>query len=142
MYREEGNKLFMVGWKQRWKGNYVVYWLERPIAHIKYGSTYVCNYRSNFLGTCFDIECLINNQIIGRIEYEPNILGYNGPRKMTVRMPRLGSSEMRLVLRNKQPQWSESTQSYVLNFGGRVTQASVKNFQIIHPDDGKSIIKN
>lgn len=29
------------------------------------------------------------------------------------------------------------TQSYVLNFHGRVTQASVKNFQIIHDADRK-----
>jgi tubby-related protein 1 len=28
------------------------------------------------------------------------------------------------------------SQSYVLNFGGRVTQASVKNFQIVHETDG------
>ena len=27
------------------------------------------------------------------------------------------------------------TQSFVLNFYGRVTLASVKNFQIIHPND-------
>lgn len=31
------------------------------------------------------------------------------------------------------------TQSYVLNFHGRVTQASVKNFQIVHDNDGKTI---
>ena len=30
------------------------------------------------------------------------------------------------------------TQSYVLNFHGRVTQASVKNFQVVHDDDRKS----
>ena len=30
------------------------------------------------------------------------------------------------------------TQSYVLNFHGRVTQASVKNFQIVHDNDGKN----
>lgn len=29
------------------------------------------------------------------------------------------------------------TQSYVLNFHGRVTQASVKNFQIVHDNDSK-----
>ncbi len=28
------------------------------------------------------------------------------------------------------------TQSYVLNFHGRVTQASVKNFQLVHSNDG------
>ena len=27
------------------------------------------------------------------------------------------------------------TQSFVLNFGGRVTLPSVKNFQIVHPQD-------
>lgn len=34
--------------------------------------------------------------------------------------------------------WSSETQSYVLNFHGRVTQASVKNFQIVHDNDGKN----
>lgn len=40
-------------------------------------------------------------------------------------------------LRNKAPVWNEETQSYVLNFHGRVTQASVKNFQIVHENDRK-----
>jgi tubby and related proteins len=42
-----------------------------------------------------------------------------------------------LELHNKTPVWNEDTQSYVLNFHGRVTQASVKNFQIVHDNDGK-----
>lgn len=42
-----------------------------------------------------------------------------------------------LELHNKTPVWNEETQSYVLNFHGRVTQASVKNFQIVHDDDRK-----
>lgn len=40
-------------------------------------------------------------------------------------------------LHNKTPIWNEETQSYVLNFHGRVTQASVKNFQIVHSNDRK-----
>ena len=40
-------------------------------------------------------------------------------------------------LHNKTPIWNEETQSYVLNFHGRVTQASVKNFQIVHQNDSK-----
>lgn len=40
-------------------------------------------------------------------------------------------------LKNKTPVWNEESQSYVLNFHGRVTQASVKNFQVIHESDGK-----
>lgn len=43
-----------------------------------------------------------------------------------------------ITLINKCPSWNEQTHSYVLNFHGRVTQASVKNFQIIHPDNGKT----
>lgn len=42
-------------------------------------------------------------------------------------------------LHNKTPIWNEETQSYVLNFHGRVTQASVKNFQIVHSNDGINI---
>lgn len=42
-------------------------------------------------------------------------------------------------LHNKTPVWNDDTQSYVLNFHGRVTQASVKNFQLVH-DSGKSPI--
>lgn len=40
-----------------------------------------------------------------------------------------------LQLRNKVPSWSEESGAYVLNFHGRVTRASVKNFQIVHPDE-------
>lgn len=36
-----------------------------------------------------------------------------------------------LVLRNKQPRWHEQLQCWCLNFRGRVTIASVKNFQLI-----------
>lgn len=40
-----------------------------------------------------------------------------------------------IELHNKAPVWNDDTQSYVLNFHGRVTQASVKNFQIVHDND-------
>lgn len=43
-----------------------------------------------------------------------------------------------IELHNKAPVWNDDTQSYVLNFHGRVTQASVKNFQIVHENDSKS----
>ena len=65
-----------------------------------------------------------------------------------------------LELHNKTPVWNDDTQSYVLNFHGRVTQvtqscwvsmmlqmfnnsniqASVKNFQIVHDSDTEYII--
>uniref|UniRef100_A0A0A9CT06 Tubby-like F-box protein n=1 Tax=Arundo donax TaxID=35708 RepID=A0A0A9CT06_ARUDO len=39
--------------------------------------------------------------------------------------------ESPLVLRNKAPRWHEQLQCWCLNFRGRVTVASVKNFQLI-----------
>lgn len=45
-----------------------------------------------------------------------------------------------LELHNKTPVWNDDTQSYVLNFHGRVTQASVKNFQIVMDADVDYII--
>lgn len=47
--------------------------------------------------------------------------------------------ERPLVLRNKAPRWHEQLQCWCLNFRGRVTVASVKNFQLIaanHPVAG------
>ncbi|VDL85229.1 unnamed protein product [Schistocephalus solidus] len=45
-----------------------------------------------------------------------------------------------MELRNKTPVWNEDTQSYVLNFHGRVTQASVKNFQIVPKADENNVL--
>ncbi|KAL2519828.1 Tubby-like F-box protein 5 [Forsythia ovata] len=39
--------------------------------------------------------------------------------------------ERPLVLKNKQPRWHEQLQCWCLNFRGRVTVASVKNFQLV-----------
>ncbi|KAG9302786.1 hypothetical protein G9A89_009563 [Geosiphon pyriformis] len=134
--------------------------------------------RSNFLGTAFSIYSHGRNPLkkepnlanlpvreeLGAVVYDPNILGFKGPRKMTVLLTgmtkggerpefrpkteeetliekfRSGSHRDILVLHNKSPQWNEETQSYVLNFSGRVTLASVKNFQIVHDNDLDYII--
>ncbi|KAG9509178.1 Tubby-related protein 3 [Fragariocoptes setiger] len=96
---------------------------------------------------------------VASISYETNVLGFKGPRKMTILIPdaRLYSKTMKshdnnlpvdidfeeilktgqvvdfplIQLKNKTPSWNLESQSYVLNFHGRVTQASVKNFQLI-----------
>ncbi|KAM7278474.1 hypothetical protein ACFE04_005608 [Oxalis oulophora] len=45
--------------------------------------------------------------------------------------------EEALVLRNKAPRWHEQLQCWCLNFHGRVTVASVKNFQLVaSPENG------
>lgn len=47
------------------------------------------------------------------------------------------NNEKLTFLRNKPPRWNEATQSHCLNFGGRVTLPSIKNFQLIAEKDGK-----
>ena len=48
-----------------------------------------------------------------------------------------GENEGMLVLRNKAPRWHEQLQCWCLNFNGRVTVASVKNFQLVSsPENG------
>ncbi|KAD4584771.1 hypothetical protein E3N88_22372 [Mikania micrantha] len=41
------------------------------------------------------------------------------------------NENMPLILKNKQPRWHEQLQCWCLNFKGRVTVASVKNFQLV-----------
>jgi len=42
----------------------------------------------------------------------------------------LNKKRRRLILHNKAPMWNDASQVYQLDFGGRVTQESAKNFQI------------
>mmetsp|Transcript_8789 Transcript_8789/g.14855 ORF Transcript_8789/g.14855 Transcript_8789/m.14855 type:complete len:497 (+) Transcript_8789:72-1562(+) len=94
-------------------------------------------------------------QELGTILYKQNVLGSRGPRKMKVMVPTVNEAGQRKVLRptskdesmlerykaakndgdvqilkNKQPKWNDQVGAYVLNFNGRVTRASVKNFQL------------
>ncbi|KAM4825381.1 tubby-related protein 2 isoform 3-T5 [Thomomys bottae] len=96
---------------------------------------------------------------LGAVCYETNVLGFRGPRKMAVILPGIdrrnqrikvqpqneqetllsrvqqGDNEGLILLQNKPPLWSENDGAYVLDFHGRVTQASIKNFQIMLPND-------
>ncbi|KAI9321149.1 hypothetical protein DFJ73DRAFT_876748 [Zopfochytrium polystomum] len=45
-----------------------------------------------------------------------------------------------LFFKNKPPRWNEVTQSHCLNFGGRVTQPSIKNFQLIQDKNDSYIV--
>ncbi|TRY82195.1 hypothetical protein DNTS_000387 [Danionella cerebrum] len=103
-------------------------------------------------------------QELGAIIYETNVLGFKGPRKMCVIIPGMDDNNERVPMRsrndddsiitryqnrqmdnlielhNKTPVWNDDSASYVLNFAGRVTQASVKNFQIVHSKDNSYIV--
>lgn len=60
------------------------------------------------------------------VSYDVKFLKRDKPRNFTLKLGQLH-------LQNKQPIYNPDTNSYSLNFSGRVTVASVKNFQIIHP---------
>lgn len=110
-----------------------------------------------------DIRCEL-----GAIIYGTNTsLGGKGPRKMKVCINKVNDSgnplkiwqpnkdNERMVtcfkkkssdinklvcLQNKPPSWNDAVGAYVLNFSGRVTMASVKNFQLCGQDDEQNQI--
>lgn len=41
---------------------------------------------------------------------------------------------------NKAPRWSPELNAYVLSFGGRVSMTSVKNFQLVSPNDPDTVL--
>lgn len=51
-------------------------------------------------------------------------MGISGSKSEAIRR------DAQLVMHNKAPVWNEASQVYQLDFGGRVTQESAKNFQI------------
>ncbi|KAI7827213.1 tubby C-terminal-like domain-containing protein [Kickxella alabastrina] len=70
--------------------------------------------------------------------YDVNIMGKRGPRKMTAVIRAVDDNktdEHIVTLWNKMPEWCDESRAYVLDFGGRVRLPSVKNFQLMHPDD-------
>ncbi|XP_021635658.1 tubby-like F-box protein 3 isoform X3 [Hevea brasiliensis] len=88
------------------------------------------------------------NYPVAHISYELNVLGSRGPRRMQCIMDAIPSTSIEpgplpsqkdgaLVLKNKAPRWHEQLHCWCLNFHGRVTIASVKNFQLVaSPENG------
>ncbi|XP_051530341.1 tubby protein homolog isoform X1 [Myxocyprinus asiaticus] len=177
--KEDGKKVFLMAGRKRKKcktSNYLI--SVDPTDLSRDTDSYIGKLRSNVLGTKFTVydngenperkpfikETDTLRQELAAIFYEKNVLGFKGPRKMTVIIPGMHENDERVVIRpkseleslltrfengnkenlvtlvNKSPSWNEQTQSYVLNFHGRVTQASVKNFQIVHPDNVDYIV--
>eukprot|EP00062_Callorhinchus_milii_P027944 gi/632991871/ref/XP_007884822.1/ PREDICTED: tubby-related protein 3-like [Callorhinchus milii] len=172
--RDDGKKIFLMAGRKRKKSKTSNYLISTDPTNLsRDGDSFIGKLRSNVLGTKFTVfdngmnpdktpmvpECINIRQEMVAICYETNVLGFKGPRKMTVIIPGMTLEDERisirpkneheslltrwqnknmeniLALHNKAPTWNEETQSYVLNFHGRVTQASVKNFQIINLDD-------
>ncbi|KAI2658493.1 hypothetical protein H4Q32_016579 [Labeo rohita] len=147
MEKEDGKRVFLMAGRKRKKcktSNYLI--SIDPTDLSRDTDSYIGKLRSNVLGTKFTVydngenperkpfikETDTLRQELAAICYEKNVLGFKGPRKMTVIIPGMHENDERVVIRPKN--------SYVLNFHGRVTQASVKNFQIVHPDNVDYIV--
>ncbi|ORD98570.1 TULP3 [Hepatospora eriocheir] len=81
--------------------------------------------RANIFGTKYSLE--LDNEPL-HVNYDLAFLKKDKPRSFNVQLGHLN-------LENTQPIYNPDTNSYSLNFSGRVTIASVKNFQIIHKLD-------
>ncbi|GMT14803.1 hypothetical protein PFISCL1PPCAC_6100, partial [Pristionchus fissidentatus] len=169
-------EIFLLAARKRKKcktANYLI--SADPTNLSRANASFVGKVRSNALGTSFTIfdngqnpkntskSDLIRAELAAVI-YDPNVLGFRGPRKMTILTPGLSDGKDPIQIRpvaerdtlierfkarrfedvvkmtNKAPMWSEESQSFVLNFHGRVTQASVKNFQIVHEKDEEYVV--
>jgi tubby-related protein 1 len=51
----------------------------------------------------------------------------------------IGTDQL-FIMRNKAPRWNEALGAYCLNFNGRVTEASVKNFQLAWEHDDDTVV--
>ncbi|KAM8895242.1 tubby protein homolog isoform 3-T3 [Spinachia spinachia] len=177
--REDGKKVFLLAGRKRKKSKTSNYLISiDPTDLSRGGESFIGKLRSNIMGTKFTVydsglnpmksttslEASNLRQELAAICYETNVLGFKGPRKMSVIIPGMNMDHERVSIRprndhesllakwqnkntesvielhNKTPVWNDDTQSYVLNFHGRVTQASVKNFQIIHDNDPDYIV--
>nr|XP_014348074.1 PREDICTED: tubby-related protein 3 isoform X4 [Latimeria chalumnae] len=177
--RDDGKKVFLLAGRKRKKSKTSNYLISvDPTDMSREGESFIGKVRSNLMGTKFTVydnglnpakaqgllEETNTRQELAAICYETNVLGFKGPRKMTVLIPGMSMTHERIPIRpqneneslltkwqnkqmenlielhNKAPVWNDDTQSYVLNFHGRVTQASVKNFQIVHENDPDYIV--
>jgi hypothetical protein len=128
--------------------NYVI--SDHPDDISKDSPHYVAKLKANFMRTNFtltDTRSPVRHRELACITYSKNVL----PRELHVGISAMEIPEdattgyttdiqfdfkarnekMLLFLKNKAPRWNEATQSHCLNFGGRVTQPSIKNMQLI-----------
>ncbi|XP_039179317.1 tubby-related protein 1 isoform X1 [Crotalus tigris] len=177
LHLDNDKKIFLLAGRKRKKSKTSNYLISTdPTDLSRDGENFIGKLRSNLMGTRFSVfDNGVNpdranadwsnvRQELAAVIYETNVLGFKGPRKMTVVIPGMNSDNERVPIRprndndglltrwqnkimdslielhNKTPVWNDETQSYVLNFHGRVTHASVKNFQIVHSDDPEYIV--
>ncbi|XP_016353136.1 tubby-related protein 1 isoform X2 [Sinocyclocheilus anshuiensis] len=177
LHLDNDKKVFLLAGRKRKKSATSNYLISIDATDLsRGGENFIGKLRSNLMGTKFTVfdnglnpdralrDMSNARQELAAIIYETNVLGFKGPRKMTVIIPGMDDDNERVPIRprtdndnilvryqnrqmdnlielhNKTPVWNDDKASYVLNFSGRVTQASVKNFQIVHSKDNSYIV--
>ncbi|XP_045356708.1 uncharacterized protein LOC123609612 isoform X10 [Leopardus geoffroyi] len=174
LHLDTEKKVFLLAGRKRKRSKTANYLISSDPTNLsRGGENFIGKLRSNLLGNRFTVFDNGQNphrgggstdvgrlrQELAAVIYETNVLGFRGPRRMTVIIPGMNTENERVPIRprntsdgllvrwqnktleslielhNKPPIWNEDSGSYTLNFQGRVTQASVKNFQIVHADD-------
>ncbi|KAL2944530.1 Tubby-like F-box protein 7 [Bienertia sinuspersici] len=127
--------------------NFIIYDSEPPHDGAKPSSS---RSTRRFASKQISPQVSAGNFEVGQVSYKFNLLKSRGPRRMisSIKCPpgpadpisdQTEETKTKLseldsnytVLRNKAPRWHEHLQCWCLNFHGRVTVASVKNFQLI-----------
>ncbi|GAV60713.1 F-box domain-containing protein/Tub domain-containing protein [Cephalotus follicularis] len=126
--------------------NFTIYDSQPPHCGAKPSS---CRASRRFASKQISPQVSAGNFEVGQVSYKFNILKSRGPRRMvcSLNCPLSGESANEkplydsknsasvasglTILKNKAPRWHEHLQCWCLNFHGRVTVASVKNFQLV-----------
>ncbi|CAJ2659630.1 tubby-like F-box protein 7-like [Trifolium pratense] len=131
--------------------NFTIYDSQPPHNGAKPSS---CKASRRFASKQISPQVPAGNFEAGNVSYKFNLLKSRGPRRMTCSLKSTVSSSMDessdnkyfdglkmhrkeqaasayTILKNKAPRWHEHLQCWCLNFHGRVTVASVKNFQLV-----------
>ncbi|KAM5326353.1 tubby-related protein 1 isoform 3-T3 [Glossophaga mutica] len=179
LHLDTDKKVFLLAGRKRKRSKTANYLISSDPTNLsRGGENFAGKLRANLLGNRFTVFDNGQNphrggggadvgslrQELAAVIYETNVLGFRGPRRMTVIIPGMNADNERVPIRprnasdgllvrwqnktleslielhNKPPVWNEDSGSYTLNFQGRVTQASVKNFQIVHADDPDYIV--
>ncbi|CAD8074678.1 unnamed protein product [Paramecium sonneborni] len=157
---------YLMSAKKRACNNTSNYIISQSREDMEKSENFLGKVRSNFMGTEFVLyDSGLNpektkdpqkyRQQLGIVQYESNILGTKGPRKMVVLLPNLNerdqlyefkpsnskdgilkeylnnNKEQIVTYVNRPPQWNAKHKAFVLNFYQRVDKPSVKNFQLI-----------
>ena len=127
--------------------------------------SYVCKLKANFIGTRFELfdagarprawgapghlghasddesdddDDVPPRRTLANIRYAVNVLGVAGPRSLAVDVMDERGDTVTAALESARPRWNPSHQAYVLDFNGRVTRPSVKNFQLAVVDSAEA----